>query len=62
MGDWYVVRGKVSDGYHKYMTRLIVYAETVNEAKEKAKSNIGAKDNCLFIPMEVHRLDKNRVY
>lgn len=38
MGEWYIVRGNMDDGCRKYTTKVIVYAETVNEAKSKAKS------------------------
>lgn len=62
MGDWYIVRGNMYDGCHKYNTKVIVYAVTVNEAKSKAKKHLETDADCLFTPTDVSRLDKDVVY
>lgn len=62
MGEWYIVRGNMDDGCRKYTTKVIVYAETVNEAKSKAKKHLETDADCLFTPTDVSRLDKNKVY
>lgn len=62
MGEWYIVRGNMDDGCRKYTTKVIVYAGTVNEAKFKAKRHLETDADCLFAPIDVGRLDKNKVY
>lgn len=62
MGEWYIVCGNMDDGCRKYTTKVIVYAETVNEAKSKAKKHLETDADCLFTPADVSRLDKNKVY
>lgn len=62
MSEWYIVRGNMDDGCRKYATKVIVYAETVNEAKSKAKKHLETDADCLFTPIDVSRLDKNKVY
>lgn len=62
MGEWYIVRGNMDDGCKKYFTRVIIYADTVKEAQMKVKNHLETDADCLFVPTDVSRLDKGRVY
>lgn len=62
MGVWYIVKGKMDDGFNIFNTSCIVYAVTVKEASNKAINHLCTDSDCHFDIISVHRLDKDKIY